>query len=189
MVRACQPPTVTQFVTHSPAMPPKQGQFWRSLPGMVTAVAGLLAAVAGLITALTGSGLFSPAARPADVREPPSVPVSAPRAGDVSGQWEATVTYNWGATHRERFAFQIDGDRLTGTGTFLGVPRPLTEGAVTGGQIRFVIPLEEIVGTERRAYELRYTGVAVNGGLHVQVMDSRGNVNIQFAAARPLPPA
>jgi len=169
-------------------MPATQGRFWRSLPGMVAAVAGLLAAVAGLITALTGSGLFSPAARPADVREPPSAPVSAPSAADVSGQWEANVTYSWGATYRERFAFQIAGDRLTGTGTFLGAPRPLTAGVVQGRQIQFVIPLEDIIGTERRVYELRYTAVAVNGGLHFQVTDSRGNADVQFAAARSLPP-
>jgi len=175
-------------MTRTSSQPTGRSRFWRSLPGIVTAVAGLLAAVAGLITALTGTGLFSPVARPADVSGARSAEVSAPPPADVSGQWEANVTYSWGAAYKERFAFQIDGDRLTGTGTYLGVPRPLTEGAATGEQIRFVIPLEEIIGTERRAYELRYTGVAVNGGLHFQVMDSRGNVDIQFAAARPLPP-
>lgn len=147
----------------------------------------LMAAVTALITALTGTGLFSPAARPAGASGTPSAEVDTPAASaDVSGQWEASVTYSWGATHRERFAFQVDGDRLTGTGTFLGVPRPVTDGVVQGGQIRFVIPLEEIIGTERRAYQLRYTGAAVGGGLHFQVMDSRGNADVQFAAARAL---
>jgi hypothetical protein len=169
-------------------MSAKQGQFWRSVPGMVTAVAGLLAAAAGLITALTGAGLFSPAARPADVSGARSAEVGAPLPADVNGRWEANVTYSWGATYKERFAFQVDGDRLTGTGTYLGVPRPLREGVVNSEHIRFVIPLEDIIGSERRAYELRYTGVAVNGGLHFQVTDSRGNVDIQFAAARQLLP-
>ena len=169
------------------AMSAKRG-FWRSLPGVITAVAGLLAAVGGLITALTGTGLFSPAARPADSTGAGSADASAPRPADVNGQWEATVTYSWGATQKERFAFQVDGDRLTGTVTFFGDPRPLREGVVKGEQIRFAIPLEEIIGDARRAYELRYTGVAVNGGLHFRVMDSRGNVDIQFAAARLLMP-
>ena len=176
---------MTRLVAHSPEMSDKPGHFWSSVPGIITAVAGLLAAVTALITALTGTGLFSPGARPA-ASSPSSAEAPAPAFADVSGQWEANVTYGWGATHKERFAFQINGDRLTGTGTFLGVPRPLTEGVVKGAQIQFVIPLEEIIGTERRAYQLRYTGAAVNGGLHVQVMDSRGNADVQFAAARAL---
>ena len=150
------------------------GNFWRSLPGMITATAGAITAVTGLVVALNGTGMFSS-------RTPP--PADAPPA-DVTGQWQASVTYGWGATHNERFTFQADGERLTGTTTFLGYPRPLTQGVVKGSEIRFVLALEEVAGDERRAYQLRYTGVVVNGGLHFRVEDSRGNVDLQFAATR-----
>ena len=145
------------------------GNFWRSLPGMITATAGAITAVTGLVVALNGTGVFSS---------------PTPPPADVTGQWQAAVTYGWGPTYTERFAFQAEGERLTGTTTFLGSPRPLTQGVVNGSEIRFVLALEEIAGDDRRPYQLRYTGAVVNGGLHFRVEDSRGNVELQFAASR-----
>ena len=145
------------------------GNFWRSLPGMITAAAGAITAVTGLVVALNGAGLFSSRTSP---------PV------DVTGQWQASVTYGWGATYTERFALQADGERLTGRATYLGSPRPLTQGTVSGNEIRFVLALEEISGDDRRSYQLRYASAVVNGGLHFRVEDSRGNVDLQFAASR-----
>ena len=147
------------------------GNFWRSLPGMITATAGAITAVTGLDVARNGTGMIS--------SRPPPLPPA-----DVTGQWQASVTYSWGRTYTERFALQAEGERVTGTATFLGYPRPLTEGVVKGNEIRFVLALEEIIGDARRSYQLRYAGAVVNGGLHFRVEDSRGNVDLQFAASR-----
>ena len=84
----------------------------------------------------------------------------------------------------ERFAFQVDGNRLAGTVTFLGVPRGIRDGVVEGNAIRFSVHTEEIIGAGRRSFEMKYRGTVVGGGLHFEVDDSRGNPSIQFAAMR-----
>lgn len=154
-------------------------QFWRSVPGFITAAAGFLTAMTGLIAVLNTTGLISSGEEQA--------PAPAAVVTNVSGQWQASVTYGWGATHAEQFAFDVDGDRLTGTATFLTVPRGLSEGTVDGNSVTFVVPLQELSGDTTRNYELRYTGTLVNGGMHFRVEDSRGNPDIQFAASRQLP--
>ena len=70
---------------------------------MITATAGAITAITGLVVALNGTGLFSSRSGS------PAAPPAAVAPADVSGQWQASVAYGWGATHNERFAFQADG--------------------------------------------------------------------------------
>jgi hypothetical protein len=146
--------------------------FWRTLPGLLTATAALVTAVTGLVVALPKVGLLE--------REPP--PVS------INGVWVATVTYGWGATYKERFALQADGARVVGTATFLATPRAVVSGTLAGNTVSFAVQGEEMLGADRRQFQLSYRGTAVGGGLHFVLEDSRGNPAIQFAAARELPP-
>jgi hypothetical protein len=149
------------------------GNFWRTLPGMLTAAAGVISATTALVVALNQAGLFR--ARP-----------SPPPAADVNGAWKAQVTYSWGVARAERFVFQADQGRLRGTVTFLGTPRGIEDGAVEGDRIVFTVRAEELLGSERRPFQLSYTGTAVGGGLHFVLEDSRGNPSVQFAAEREL---
>jgi hypothetical protein len=148
------------------------GNFWKTLPGILTAAAGIITAVTGLVVAITQTGVF-------DSHKAP--------AADVSGAWTAQVTYSWGATYPERFVFQVDKGRLVGTMTFLRAPRGIEDGVVEGDRIKFTVRAEELLGSERRPYQLSYTGTAVGGGVHFVLEDSRGNSAVQFAAARELP--
>ena len=146
----------------------EQASFWRTIPGLLTAIAGVVTAVTGLLVALPKVGLLE--------REAPTA--------NISGVWVANVTYGWGATHKERFALQADGARVVGSVTFLGVPRAAVGGTLDGDSVSFSVRGEELLGSERRPYELTYRGTVVGGGLHFVLEDSRGNPPIQFAAMR-----
>jgi hypothetical protein len=146
----------------------EQGSFWRTIPGVLTAIAGVITAVTGLLVALPKVGLLE--------REP--------SPANISGVWVADVTYSWGATYKERISLQADGTRVVGTATFLGVPRAAVGGMLDGDTLTFAVQGEELLGAERRPFELTYRGTVVGGGLHVVLEDSRGNPPVQFAAMR-----
>ena len=105
-------------------------------------------------------------------------------APDLSGKWKAPVTYSWGEVHEERFAFRVDGDRLTGTVSYLGHQRGFVEGRVRGNQISFVVLLQELIGNETRSYQTTYNGVVVGDGIRFQVADDRGNPPTEFLAVK-----
>src|SRR5215510_10382385 len=121
------------------------GSFWRTLPGMLTAAAGIISATTGLVVALNQTGLFRSRTASAS---PPAPAVS------INGAWKAQVTYSWGTTRAERFVFQADKGRLVGTVTFLGVSRGIEAGGVEGDRITFSVRTEELLGSERRPYQL-----------------------------------
>lgn len=146
----------------------EQASFWRTLPGVLTAIAGLVTAVTGLLIALPKVGLLD--------REP--------QPANINGVWVANVTYSWGVTHTERFSLQADGTRVVGTATFLGVPRAAVDGTRQGDALSFAVRGEELLGSDRRQFDLMYRGTVVGGGLHFVLEDSRGNPPIQFAAMR-----
>jgi hypothetical protein len=156
--------------------PASNGSFWTTIPGLLTAAAGVISAVTGLVIALNQAGVL-------DFRKPPAIEAAA-----VSGAWRAQVTYSWGATHAERFAFQVDKDRLTGSVTYVGSPHGIESGKVEGNQITFTVPAEELIASEVRPYQLSYRGTVVGGGIHFELEDSRGTPAVQFAATRALPP-
>lgn len=146
----------------------EQASFWRTIPGLLTAIAGVVTAVTGLLVALPQIGLLG--------RDPPPA--------NINGVWIANVTYSWGATHKERFSLQADGSRVIGTATFLGLPRAAVAGTLDGDSLSFAVHVEELLGSDRRQFELTYRGTVVGGGLHFVLDDSRGNPPVQFAATR-----
>ena len=152
------------------------GSFWKTIPGLLTAAAAAISAVTGLVIALNQTGVL-------DFRKPPVIEAAA-----VSGAWRAQVTYSWGATHAECFAFQVDKDRLTGSVTYVGSPHGIESGVAKGNEIAFTVRAEEMIGSEVRPYQLSYRGTVVGGGIHFELEDSRGTPEVQFAATRDLPP-
>jgi hypothetical protein len=144
----------------------EQASFWRTLPGLLTAIAGVVTAVTGLLVAL------------------PRVLEREPPPANINGVWVANVTYSWGATYKERFSLQADGTRVVGTATFLNVPRAAVGGTLNGDTLSFAVHGEELLGSDRRQFELTYRATIVGGGLHFALEDSRGNPPIQFAAMR-----
>lgn len=56
----------------------------------------------------------------------------------AAGNWTASVSYDWGANYTERFVLEVHGSEVSGTAGFLGRPRSIEQGKVTGDRISFV---------------------------------------------------
>jgi len=58
---------------------------------------------------------------------------------DIHGKWKATVTYDWpGAVYEETFNFEVTGEELSGTASFLKVDRGIFDGKIEGNRVSFV---------------------------------------------------
>jgi hypothetical protein len=66
----------------------------------------------------------------------PTTPVNAP--ANIAGKWKATVTYDWpGAVYPETFNFEVDGNELSGTASFLQADRGIFDGKIEGNRVSF----------------------------------------------------
>lgn len=105
----------------------------------------------------------------------------------LAGDWSAEVTYDWGDTHNERFSFSVDRDRVIGSASFLGVPRGIVDGSVSGDRVAFQTRTEQLGGGPTLAH--RYTGT-ITGDTIAFTMQSEGgssSVPVQFTARRAPP--
>ena len=79
-------------------------------------------------------------ARPHTKGAHPRAEASAEVPANISGTWEAQVTYSWGDSYKELFKFESEGDALTGTASYLGGgrgDRGILDGKIQGNKIRF----------------------------------------------------
>ncbi|WP_425257674.1 toll/interleukin-1 receptor domain-containing protein [Rubrivivax sp. RP6-9] len=110
----------------------------------------------------------------------------APPRPAINGRWQGSVHYDWpGARHDERFDFAGDGTVLTGTASFLGVPRPIRDGSVDADGLRFAVHTGEL-GSDRVNVQ-RYHARLVDGELRVVVQtESAGQAHrpVEFVARR-----
>lgn len=116
------------------------------------------------------------------------VPVSADQVQALSGQWLATVKYDWGAEHAERFDLRLENGEVHGTASYLGVARTVAQGVLAGEQLNFVTHSQEVLGDgPGREVTHRYRAVLRAGELHV-VLESGGghstHTPVEFVARR-----
>jgi hypothetical protein len=109
---------------------------------------------------------------------------------DINGVWEADVKYDWTPTPRkERFEFSGSGAGVTGSASFLGVPRGVLEGRADATGLRFVTRTSETTGSGDATRELvhRYQAQNVGGELRF-VMQTEGGAAprtpVSFVARR-----
>lgn len=156
--------------------------FWSTIPGLLTGAAALIAAVTGLFAALHKAGLVGRRTGEA----PPGGAALLARSG---GEWIATVRYDWGAEHRERFRITIDGDAVLGSASFLGAARGMEEGRVDGDHLQFVTRTRSEMGGDSRELVHRYRatggGEALSFVLHT-TGDFASHPPISFVARRVL---
>jgi len=103
---------------------------------------------------------------------------------NVSGTWEARVTYASGHTYEERFTFRVSDDALVGTASFLGRGRGIREGQAKDDEVSFTLTLEELLGTETRPYRRYYRGRVSGNEIHFTMQDDKGNPPVKFTARR-----
>lgn len=119
-----------------------------------------------------------------------SVPqtVSTGMASNFAGRWEASVKYDWGAEHAERFDLRIDGGEVHGTASYLGVARTVEQGRLAGERVDFVTHTQETLGDgPGREVTHRYRGVLTEGQLKFSLESGGGHTAhtpVEFIARR-----
>ncbi|MCB1952702.1 MAG: toll/interleukin-1 receptor domain-containing protein [Zoogloeaceae bacterium] len=73
-----------------------------------------------------------------------------------AGVWQAEVRYHWGDTYQERFEFELAGNAVLGSASFLGRAHALEETDWRDGQLIFVTHSESTMGSETRTSTHRY---------------------------------
>jgi hypothetical protein len=151
------------------------------------------AAALAVVAIAVGAFLFWPQTSsapspPATIAAPTPV---APQPADVAGEWMADVTYDWGATHAERFTFIVDGSEILGTASFLTSPRGIVGGRIDGDRITFETHSQTVIGdwNKPRDEVHRYRG-RVAGDTIAFIMQTQGSasdVPVQFTAKRAAP--
>lgn len=93
----------------------------------------------------------------------------------LAGEWQAEVTYDWGAKYSEKLSLSVDGRDVSGTASFLGVPRGITTGSIDGDRITFETRTQETSGdlSQPRDVVHRYRG-RINGDTIAFMMQTEG---------------
>lgn len=111
-------------------------------------------------------------------------PSSASALAAVAGHWVATVRYEWGDTHQERFDFfALPDGRLTGSAGYLGRPAPMEDLQFDGAHLSFITRSQETMGSDAPWKEVthRYTGEITPDGIRFTLISSGG-----YTLHRPL---
>jgi hypothetical protein len=140
----------------------------------------------GLAAALAAIGGWQLIVR--DARESP-VPAEPKQAdADVSGTWEGEVFYEWDRRKvTERFQFSSIAGALTGSASFLGVPRGILSAELKGNTIAFETRTRGSINDREIEYVHRYRG-EVSGDQMRMVMQTVGGYDTgvprEFVARR-----
>jgi hypothetical protein len=108
-------------------------------------------------------------------------------AASVAGTWSGTVKYDWGDSHAEKFAFEVAGQELSGTASFLGYDRGIMDGKLEGNRISFTT--KTITSINHRSYEDKhlYKGTVQGEAIDFTMMTDSGaesHVPIRFTLRR-----
>jgi hypothetical protein len=100
--------------------------------------------------------------------------VSQRRATLFAGLWRADVQYSWGAVHREVFQFELDGEDLFGTASYVTVPRPLQGAKINGNTITFLTKSTSVLGDKLYEEKHQYSGKLVDGQIKFRLQTETG---------------
>lgn len=139
-------------------------------------VVAILAAIAGWQLVVRGS------------RAPPVPPAPPLANADFTGTWEGEVLYEWDRRKvTERFRFNSLAGALTGSASFLGVPRGILSVEAQGNSIAFETRTRGSIGEKEIEFVHRYRG-EVDGDRMRMVMQTVGGyetgVPREFVARR-----
>ncbi len=100
----------------------------------------------------------------------------------VAGDWVAPVRYAWGTETTERFHFAVDGAVVSGTASFLGVPRGIVDGRLDGHAVTLRTRIE--AGPGAPGFVNTYRGRVHDDGIRFVLQDDRGTPPAEFVARR-----
>jgi hypothetical protein len=92
----------------------------------------------------------------------------AEKRAAINGQWQADVTYDWpNARYVETLHFMGEDDVLSGSASFLQVPRGIVEGKVQGEQVQWVTHGSEM--NDQRVVRYVYRGRMIDDRLELML--------------------
>jgi len=123
-----------------------------------------------------------------NAQEPPMPAEPKQADADVNGTWEGEVFYEWDRRKvTERFRFSSIGGALTGSASFLGVPRGILSVELKGNTIAFETRTRGSINEKEIEYVHRYRG-EVNGDQMRVMMQTVGGYDTgvprEFVARR-----
>jgi hypothetical protein len=177
---------------------------WRMVAALVAGLAVMIAIIGILLFRRTApdphvgsnAAVVEPAATNTEgtATQPKSAksghkPGSAGESVRASGNWTAAVKYDWGDSHPEIFHFDVEGDEVSGTASFLGADRGILDGKIVGNRISFMTKSLTSLDSDDKTYEDKhyYKGTVDNGVIRFTMMtDSsiESHVPIHFIATR-----
>jgi hypothetical protein len=145
---------------------------------------GVLAIALALAGGLVLYRVMQPAARTNS--EPAAQTQTVPTA-NVAGKWTAPVKYSWGDTAAETFDFEVTGQELSGTASFLGYPRGIFDGKIDGNRVSFMTKSITTVGDKSSEDKHYYKGTVDGDAIQFTMLtDSsvESSVPVRFTATR-----
>jgi hypothetical protein len=92
---------------------------------------------------------------------------------DVTGTWSAPVKYSWGDTHAETFQFEVHGQELSGTASYVTAPHGIVGGKIDGSRLSFQTTSYSELNDKRYQETHRYRGtVSADGDAIEFVLDT-----------------
>lgn len=92
-------------------------------------------------------------------------------ATGLAGTWMAAVKYNWGDTYNETFAFEVRGQELTGSASYVTAPHGIIDGKIDGSRLSFQTTSYSELNDRRYQEKHRYRGT-VSGDTIEFVLDT-----------------
>ena len=140
------------------------------------------------VSAATAAGQNGPAqgvtkdgAQPGEGTKP-AVP-----AADIAGVWRANVKYSWGDTHDEIFSFEVNGQELAGSASYVTGKHGIQDGKIDGNRITFQTISYTELGDKQYQEKHRYRGT-VSGDAIEFVLDTDSGYDspppVKFTAHR-----
>lgn len=120
----------------------------------------------------------------------PRQPEAAAAIPDITGEWQAEVTYDWdNAKYTEVFNFTVDGDEVLGTASFLTGKRALWNGKLASDKLTFITKSQEVCGDWKNPREQvhHYRGKVLRDEIRFTMQTEGGfseHVPIEFTARR-----
>jgi hypothetical protein len=147
----------------------------------------IAAALAAVVVLVGGFVVYRQmrTAAPVNTATVAPTPVIAP--ANVGGKWTSTVKYAWGDTASEKFDFEVAGQELSGTASFLGYPRGIFDGKIDGNRVSFMTKSLTSVGDKTSEDKHYYKGTVEGDAIQFTMLtDSsvESHVPVRFTATR-----
>ena len=95
---------------------------------------------------------------------PPPAPVTttatapSPAVSTLGGRWQGEVKYSWGPVVAETFDFNVDGNVVMGTASYLHTRRGILDGKIEGNTLTFTTKSQSVLGEKTYEEKHQYRG-------------------------------